>query len=197
MKYYVLNQQCIRAHWFCIQFVGDVHFKFIYFHVLIFTLLQILLEVDGTTLQTGMDATQNELALVALEPSWSRLSIAGGAVMSNGHSSSYGNQGSSFSTSVSDMDDRNDVSSTAKNRGRGGLIGLQNLGNTCFMNSALQCLVHTPPFVEYFLQDYSEEINSDNPLGMHVGGFSHLWSSFSFFIKTVFNYSLDFFFPGS
>ncbi|XP_022958477.1 ubiquitin carboxyl-terminal hydrolase 9-like isoform X2 [Cucurbita moschata] len=127
----------------------------------------ILLEVDGTTLQTGMDATQNELALVALEPSWSPLSIAGGAVMSSGHSSSYGNQGSSFSTSVSDMDDRNDVSSIVKNRGRGGLIGLQNLGNTCFMNSALQCLVHTPPFVEYFLQDYSEEINSDNPLGMH------------------------------
>ncbi|KAG2312332.1 hypothetical protein Bca52824_023889 [Brassica carinata] len=35
---------------------------------------------------------------------------------------------------------------------RGGLAGLANLGNTYFMNSALQCLAHTPPILEYFLQ---------------------------------------------
>ncbi|KAL7201258.1 hypothetical protein ACSBR1_033043 [Camellia fascicularis] len=48
----------------------------------------------------------------------------------------------------------------------GGLTGLLNLGNTCFMNSAIQCLVHTPEFARYFREDYHKEINWHNPLGM-------------------------------
>jgi ubiquitin carboxyl-terminal hydrolase 4/11/15 len=46
-----------------------------------------------------------------------------------------------------------------------GLTGLLNLGNTCYMNSAIQCLVHTPQFTRYFCEDYHCEINRQNPLG--------------------------------
>ncbi|KAG6900323.1 hypothetical protein C0993_012520 [Termitomyces sp. T159_Od127] len=49
-----------------------------------------------------------------------------------------------------------------------GTLGLGNMGNTCFMNSALQCLAHSKELTEYFLTGlYQEELNPDNPLGMH------------------------------
>ncbi|XP_078372001.1 ubiquitin carboxyl-terminal hydrolase 19-like isoform X3 [Oculina patagonica] len=47
-----------------------------------------------------------------------------------------------------------------------GLTGLDNLGNTCYLNSIIQCLANTRQLRDFFLGDeYKDDINTENPLG--------------------------------
>lgn len=71
-----------------------------------------------------------------------------------------------------------------KNVGVPGLVGLENLGNTCYMNCALQCLSHTSLFKDYFLSDaYLEDINTDSPDGLN-GEFAH---AFGVLMNSIWN----------
>lgn len=65
---------------------------------------------------------------------------------------------------------------------RPGLCGLINCGNSCFMNSAIQCLSNVPSLTQYFLDDeWVKELNAANPLGTQ----GKIASSYAELIKDI------------
>lgn len=102
-------------------------------------------------------AGTGELMVIA-DPSKASLSVTGGLSMSKSFSRN-------FNPELPQLHGMPGVSTRGSS---GGLTGLLNLGNTCYMNSAIQCLIHTLEFVSYFRNDYHQDINWQNPLGNDV-----------------------------
>ncbi|KAI6696953.1 hypothetical protein NL676_017072 [Syzygium grande] len=125
--------------------------------------------VLGGSMIQGNGFLGKENASVVAEPSKLNPSIVGNLSASRVSPRSFGTdlaQSQSLTPGVRELESTSSVSGVSTRGSSGGLTGLLNLGNTCFMNSAIQCLVHTPEFAKYFREDYHQEINWQNPLGM-------------------------------
>lgn len=133
-------------------------------------LVEVINNTNNTNISQENGSAQREANSVLVEPSKSILSIAGGLSASKGSASKGYNMDLSSSQNlnspVRDVENPYGTSGVTTRGSFGSLTGLLNLGNTCYMNSAIQCLVHTPEFARYFREDYHQEINWQNPLGM-------------------------------
>lgn len=64
-----------------------------------------------------------------------------------------------------DYDSKSDASSKPPPAKRAKVVGLKNLGNTCYNNAVIQALSHTKPLRDYFLERQTQTPDKDNAEG--------------------------------
>lgn len=102
--------------------------------------------VNGPTVQATETSSQEPIDSVFTDDSDFFSKLTSNTKKSVAKETSANIAGSQFSSPFRSERATNDRKSPIP-----GTIGFSNMGNTCFMNSALQCLAHTPELVEYFL----------------------------------------------
>jgi len=136
---------------------------------------QSILPSDVDLLEAGLQDGQAVLMEVSLpDGTWPRSQLQ--AKLEAADEESRGQAGPSSGSSGTGAGAANGIGGDGGKGGSGavaapakrnaGTVGLENLGNTCYLNSSLQVLLHTRPLVEYFLSnEYQKHINSVNKFG--------------------------------
>ena len=65
------------------------------------------------------------------------------------------------------------------------LVGLNNVGSTCFMNATIQCLIHIPELSVYFLNEYPKDRNILNSRNAYIRTRGHLSEAYYQVVKGI------------